>query len=36
MCQHCNKTIGYYEDEKVRVLYSRCGCNDHNSLEANE
>jgi hypothetical protein len=25
ICQDCNNTIDHYEDEKVSVLYSKCG-----------
>jgi len=24
VCQDCNSTIDYFEDEKVTVLYSKC------------
>ncbi|MDQ0272434.1 GapA-binding peptide SR1P [Cytobacillus purgationiresistens] len=26
VCQTCNSTIDYFEDEKVSVLYAKCGC----------
>ena len=29
ICQNCDKTLGYYEDEKVTVLYGtshKCNC----------
>ncbi|MBS4189063.1 GapA-binding peptide SR1P [Bacillus sp. FJAT-49705] len=26
VCQACNSTIDYFEDEKVTVLYSKCEC----------
>ncbi|MDQ0162111.1 GapA-binding peptide SR1P [Bacillus alveayuensis] len=24
VCQHCNHTIGFFEDEKVTTLYGKC------------
>ena len=37
VCQTCNSTIDYFEDEKVTVLYSKaeCGCcqGDHHTEE---
>ncbi|WP_338469964.1 GapA-binding peptide SR1P [Niallia sp. XMNu-256] len=30
VCQECNATIDYFEDEKVTVLYSsNCNCKGH-------
>ncbi|GMB08611.1 GapA-binding peptide SR1P [Thermolongibacillus altinsuensis] len=32
VCQTCNATIDYFEDEKVSVLYGQCNecdCNEH-------
>ncbi|MFB6465743.1 GapA-binding peptide SR1P [Cytobacillus sp. Hz8] len=26
VCQDCESTIAYFEDEKVTVLYSKCDC----------
>ncbi|MDZ5608499.1 GapA-binding peptide SR1P [Bacillus pseudomycoides] len=28
VCQDCESTIAHFEDEKVTVLYGKCGC-DH-------
>lgn len=30
VCQECEATLGYFEDEKVTVLYSsNCNCSKH-------
>lgn len=26
VCQDCDQTIDFMEDEKVRVLYGKCSC----------
>lgn len=26
VCQTCESTIDHFEDEKVSVLYAKCGC----------
>ncbi|MBA4537913.1 GapA-binding peptide SR1P [Bacillus aquiflavi] len=34
VCQSCNSTIDYFEDEKVTVLYAKChGCEEENDNE---
>lgn len=33
VCQACNSTIDHFEDEKVTVLYSKCGCCEHEHLD---
>jgi hypothetical protein len=34
VCQECETTIGYYEDEKVSVLYSsNCNCSHEHGEE---
>nr|WP_084786834.1 GapA-binding peptide SR1P [Bacillus tuaregi] len=34
VCQVCNSTIDYFEDEKVTVLYSSiCTCSKHDHKE---
>jgi hypothetical protein len=29
VCQTCDSTIDYFEDEKVTVLYAKCNCCSH-------
>ncbi|HJV44845.1 MAG TPA: GapA-binding peptide SR1P [Bacillota bacterium] len=29
VCQDCDKTIDFMKDEKVSVLYGKCGCCSH-------
>ena len=39
ICQNCDKTLGYYEDEKVTVLYGtshKCNCGQTPSKVENE
>ncbi|WP_230129307.1 GapA-binding peptide SR1P [Bacillus sp. CECT 9360] len=33
VCQQCNVTMDHYEDEKVNVLYSNCGCGSEDHTE---
>lgn len=34
VCQNCEATIGYFEDEKVTVLYStNCNCSKNKKEE---
>ncbi|MDQ0214800.1 hypothetical protein J2S13_001197 [Oikeobacillus pervagus] len=33
VCQSCLETIDYFEDEKVTVLYSHCGCEEHTEID---
>ncbi|MGG3451466.1 GapA-binding peptide SR1P [Domibacillus aminovorans] len=35
ICTTCLKTIEYFEEEKVTVLYSHCGC-DHKTETEND
>ena len=36
VCQDCNSTVDYFEDEKVTVLYQKCGCCDHKQNQNNQ
>ncbi|AST00082.1 MULTISPECIES: GapA-binding peptide SR1P [Geobacillus] len=29
VCQTCDATIAYFEDEKVTTLYGKCDCCEH-------
>ncbi|WP_270584184.1 GapA-binding peptide SR1P [Bacillus smithii] len=33
VCKSCLSTIDDFEDEKVTVLYSDCGCNEEEELD---
>ncbi|HZG70881.1 MAG TPA: GapA-binding peptide SR1P [Chondromyces sp.] len=33
VCQSCLETMEHFEDEKVTVLYSHCGCKEEVELE---
>ncbi|WP_100330774.1 GapA-binding peptide SR1P [Bacillus xiapuensis] len=33
VCQSCMATIDHFEDEKVSVLYSHCGCEEESDLD---
>ncbi|KAB7707918.1 GapA-binding peptide SR1P [Bacillus aerolatus] len=33
VCQSCMNTIEHFEDEKVSVLYSHCGCDEETELD---
>ncbi|WP_203362178.1 GapA-binding peptide SR1P [Bacillus sp. REN10] len=33
VCKSCLDTIEHFEDEKVSVLYSHCGCEEEVELE---
>lgn len=34
VCQTCNNTIDYFEDEKVTTLYGQCNCSDCKHTES--
>ncbi|WP_425414993.1 GapA-binding peptide SR1P [Pseudobacillus wudalianchiensis] len=33
ICKSCMNTIEYFEDEKVSVAYSHCGCEEETELD---
>ncbi|MED1437919.1 MULTISPECIES: GapA-binding peptide SR1P [Aeribacillus] len=37
VCQDCNSTIHFYDDEKVTVLYGKCNncCTEKNRIKSN-
>ncbi|WP_227935206.1 GapA-binding peptide SR1P [Alkalihalobacillus deserti] len=36
VCQDCSKTVDYFNDEKVTVLYSKCDCCEKNKRDTLE
>lgn len=36
VCQTCEATIAYFEDEKVTTLYGKCDCCGHDREEGEE
>jgi hypothetical protein len=36
VCQDCNSTVDYFEDEKVTVLYQKCDCCKHKCTHMDE
>ncbi|KKB39200.1 GapA-binding peptide SR1P [Bacillus thermotolerans] len=33
VCQSCLSTMDHFEDEKVSILYSHCGCEEETELD---